>query len=528
MRTILIHIKYLISISRLSVFIACYLLSNHLLFAQSTVTFPTPGTTTWTVPECVTSITVQVWGGGGGGGAAWSRIQNGCASSCHEACSQGGGGGGGGFVSRTYAVTPGEVYTITVGAGGQGGAVSPSGDNRAQPGAPGQNSTFSGPATVAAGSPLTAFGGNGGGAGNLLNTDPYDWGSHRGVDGAGGAGGSGIGGTTTFIGGSGSSGRHSGSCYDVSGAGGGGAGTASNGGNGAAPASCVTRNGGAGGAVAGGNGANGGKLTGYNINYQGQAGQAGSALGGGGSGAMIHNNAAGGTSHRSVAGGSGARGEIRIIYTTPNIITPTFSPVGPICSGETLSPLPTTSNNGITGAWSPALNNTTTTTYTFTPDAGQCAEPTSLTITINNGLVPSFTPVPPVCNGEAVAALPSTSNNGITGSWNPTSVSNTSSATYTFIPNPGQCAVSTTLDITVTPRITPTFNPVPPFCEGTAIPVLPATSTNGISGTWNPSTVNNNTSGTYTFTPNPGQCADAVSIGISILTGPNTSVIYHN
>ena len=503
-------------------------MSNQPLSAQTTLTYSTPGTTTWTVPECVTSITVQVWGGGGGGGAAWSRIQSGCASSCHEACSQGGGGGGGGFVSRTYTVTPGEVYTITVGAGGQGGTLNPSGDNRAQPGAPGQSSTFTGPATVAAGSPLTAFGGNGGGAGNLLNTDPYDWGTHRGVDGTGGAGGSGIGGTTTFTGGSGSTGRHSGSCYDASGAGGGGAGTTSNGGNGAAPASCVTRTGGTGGPASGGNGANGGRLTGYNISYQGQAGLAGSVLGGGGGGAMIHNNAAGGTSHRSVAGGSGARGEIRIIYTTPNIITPTFSPVGPICSGDAISPLPSTSNNGITGAWSPGLNNTTTTTYTFTPDAGQCAEPTSLTITVNNGIVPLFSPVPPVCTGETVAALPITSNNGITGSWNPATVSNTNSATYTFTSNPGQCAVNTTLDVTVIPRITPFFNPIPPFCEGASIPVLPNTSVNGFTGTWNPPIINNNASATYTFTPNPGQCADTINISTSVLTGPNTSVIYHN
>ena len=32
--------------------------------------FDTPGTTTWTVPAGVTSITVEAWGGGGAGGAA--------------------------------------------------------------------------------------------------------------------------------------------------------------------------------------------------------------------------------------------------------------------------------------------------------------------------------------------------------------------------------------------------------------------------------------------------------------------------
>jgi len=65
------------------------------------------------------------------------------------------------------------------------------------------------------------------------------------------------------------------------------------------------------------------------------------------------------------------------------IVTPTFTQVSAICSGETLNALPTTSNNGITGTWSPALNNTSTTTYTFTPTAGQCASTETMTITVN-------------------------------------------------------------------------------------------------------------------------------------------------
>jgi hypothetical protein len=72
-------------------------------------------------------------------------------------------------------------------------------------------------------------------------------------------------------------------------------------------------------------------------------------------------------------------------------ITPTFTAVAPICSGATLAALPTTSNNGITGTWSPALNNTATTTYTFTPAAGQCATTTTLTITVNPQATPTFT-----------------------------------------------------------------------------------------------------------------------------------------
>lgn len=53
-------------------------------------------------------------------------------------------------------------------------------------------------------------------------------------------------------------------------------------------------------------------------------------------------------------------------------ITPTFNPIGPFCAGTTFS-LPVNSNEGISGTWSPAVNNSQTTTYTFVPNAGQCA-----------------------------------------------------------------------------------------------------------------------------------------------------------
>ena len=64
-------------------------------------------------------------------------------------------------------------------------------------------------------------------------------------------------------------------------------------------------------------------------------------------------------------------------------MTPTFTQVAAICSGGALAPLPMTSNEGITGTWSPAMNNTATTTYTFTPTAGICAVTQTMMITVN-------------------------------------------------------------------------------------------------------------------------------------------------
>src|SRR5204862_829192 len=72
----------------------------------------------------------------------------------------------------------------------------------------------------------------------------------------------------------------------------------------------------------------------------------------------------------TVAASGGCPGATATTSVTINpVITPTFNTIAAICSGATIAPLPTTSLNGINGTWSPALNKTTTTTYTFTPTA---------------------------------------------------------------------------------------------------------------------------------------------------------------
>ena len=79
------------------------------------------------------------------------------------------------------------------------------------------------------------------------------------------------------------------------------------------------------------------------------------------------------------------------LIISPNI-TPTFNPIAAVCAGNTITPLPNTSLNGITGTWSPALNNQQTTTYTFTPSAGICATTTTLTVVINPLPIAGITP----------------------------------------------------------------------------------------------------------------------------------------
>ncbi|MGG9972196.1 gliding motility-associated C-terminal domain-containing protein [Ferruginibacter sp. SUN002] len=216
---------------------------------------------------------------------------------------------------------------------------------------------------------------------------------------------------------------------------------------------------------------------------------------------------------------------VQVTITTP--VTPTFAPLTAVCQGATAPILPTTSTNGFTGTWSPAVSTATagTATYTFTPNAGQCAATATIQLTVNAPATPTFAAVPAVCVNGAPPTLPTTSTNGFTGTWNPATVSTAvvGTATYTFTPTAGQCASSTTLQVTVSsPSTIPTFANFASVCKGSTPPVLPTSSTNGISGTWSP-TVSTATVGTatYTFTPNAGQCAATTTAQLTITGPPN-------
>lgn len=184
--------------------------------------------------------------------------------------------------------------------------------------------------------------------------------------------------------------------------------------------------------------------------------------------------------------------------------TPLFTQIAPICEGNALAALPTTSNDGFAGTWTPAINNMQTTTYTFTPISSVCAATTTMTIVVNPRTTPLFTQVAEICAGDTLAALPTTSNDGISGSWSP-ALNNLQTTTYTFTPANSFCATTTQMTIIVNPILTPTFTQVAPICFGSSV-ILPSTSNNGVSGTWSPS-FNTTSTTLYTFTPNTGECA---------------------
>lgn len=139
----------------------------------------------------------------------------------------------------------------------------------------------------------------------------------------------------------------------------------------------------------------------------------------------------------------------KTIEIEPNT-APVFEPVASFCAGAVIPELPTTSQNGVSGTWSPAINNNTTTNYTFTPSSLQCATTSTLAISIAPNIEPTFAGVGPFCLGSVIPNLPNTSQNGIEGTWSP-AINNLTTTTYTFTPNAGLCSENTTQQIVVNP-----------------------------------------------------------------------------
>ena len=131
----------------------------------------TSGTYSWTCPDDVTSICAVAIGGGGGGG--------GTATGANAAGGIGGTGGGLGY-KNNISVTPGQSYTVVVGAGGA------SNGGVGQDGGDGQDSYFIDATTVKGG------GAPGGRSGNYPNDQTYTGGDFVGDGGGNGGGGAAV------------------------------------------------------------------------------------------------------------------------------------------------------------------------------------------------------------------------------------------------------------------------------------------------------------------------------------------------
>jgi gliding motility-associated-like protein len=204
--------------------------------------------------------------------------------------------------------------------------------------------------------------------------------------------------------------------------------------------------------------------------------------------------------------------------TAPASITPVFNTVGPVCQGSAAPVLPASSNNtpAITGSWSPAVSTATagSTTYTFTPNAGQCATNTTMNITVNATPAVSAVASPAsICSGASTSL---TGSGASSYTWMPGNISGStlnvspaSSTTYSVTgTNAAGCSASASVNVTV--------NPLPAVTASASPASICAGGSSSLSA-----------AGASTYSWNPGSLSGAVisvsPAGTTIYTVSGTS-----
>ena len=193
-------------------------------------------------------------------------------------------------------------------------------------------------------------------------------------------------------------------------------------------------------------------------------------------------------------------GAYSIGINTP--VTPLFVIQDTLCFGVNFS-LPTISNNNISGTWSPAFYNQTTTTYTFTPNTNTCTPPVEQTIYIAPLFNPTFNLPTAMCQSE-VFILPQVANNGVSGTWTP-ALNNQQTTSYTFIPDATVCATNYNYTLIVNP-IHESFDTIT-LCQN-QLPLV-----------WNGQTLTSATSTSVTY-PNQFGCDSVLNLHLFVNPNP--------
>ena len=197
----------------------------------------------------------------------------------------------------------------------------------------------------------------------------------------------------------------------------------------------------------------------------------------------------------------------------------------------------TAPNIGFAGSWNDLKNNTagqgSYEATGFVVEYGGMPGDPDLNISASTSFSPpevlSTTPVT-ACENETVT-LQTTSNttdvlwydsqNGgtllFTG--NSYSTTLTSNTTFWVLASNEDCetGIRTPVTATVIPNEMSDFIQIGPFCVGETIPSLPTTSTNGINGTWSPTSMDNTNTTLYTFSPNGGACIETANMTVTVL-----------
>ncbi len=199
------------------------------------------------------------------------------------------------------------------------------------------------------------------------------------------------------------------------------------------------------------------------------------------------------------------------------------------CQGTEVIDLPSVSDNGLSGTWSPAQVDTSVVgvvTYTFTPDGITCYDEFLIEIEVEETITPTFIDVPELCQYSEAPDLPQP-NEGITGTWSPSVIDTTVAGTfeYTFTPDM-LCSEEITIEVTVSSEIIAEFDYTESYCQYEQPEILNEISLNGITGVWYPAVIDTSTPGvsTYTFMPEDGQCSYEMQISIEIFEQPVLNV----
>ena len=238
-----------------------------------------------------------------------------------------------------------------------------------------------------------------------------------------------------------------------------------------------------------------------------------------------------GTYTVTVTDANGCVSSATITVSGPAPTTPLTDPISDICNGDSFT-LPNISNNGINGSWSPVLNNTVTTTYTFTPDPGQCALTTDLTVVvIPNPADPIVSTGAATCTADGSATI-NNYDGTLTYTFTPAGPTvgvggeisgMTPGTSYDVVADDGSCS-SGASTFSVDPQLT--------------VPADPIVSTGAATCTADGTATIDNYDGTltYTFTPagptvgaggvisgmTPGTSYDVVADDGSCTSGPAT------
>ncbi|MFN3909489.1 MAG: fibronectin type III domain-containing protein, partial [Flavobacterium sp.] len=128
-----------------------------------------------------------------------------------------------------------------------------------------------------------------------------------------------------------------------------------------------------------------------------------------------------------------------------------------------------------------------------------CEFEDNFTVTYNPTIVDNLSNTT-ACNTFTLPTLTNgdyyTESGGLGTMLNAGDVINSSQIIYIFNSANG-CTNESQFEITITPLVTPTFDPVADICPGASLSALPTTSLNGIVGTWSPA-LNNQSTTTYT------------------------------